>query len=672
MIKPINAVLVCLFLFIPKVFAEDSNQDLKAEHFQVKWKPNSAIPAAAVYSNDPSKIKYNRSRSNTLSYQVEVRGRCPNLTAKLTAFRLRINNKTILDVPVSGNNRSLTGNNGKKWEAKDINVNLPGDSIPAIQACQTLAVEKLQTQSHDQVFNENFTTGAFGSGVDVEVYYHCEGGVGFIEPIYDTTELPLKALCEATGYESKLFVSDSTVNLQPITGQDGTCKLKIDGEFQTSYELYSLRTNQSTVDLKYRFKYNGSNGSVAYSQWWNKTANPINGGLFVFDYTDRLPTSINGGSIILEVESSGETYSSRPRSLNIDCEDAIPLQTPQTLDLNLSVLPDRADNVYVNGQNCPTHAFITGSVNAGYPINGKMIILGSTLTDLYPQPINLTAGSQATQQRRVKLNWPSVGTTLSLNGAAPSNTLKKQTLNYGLRITNSSNTVVKTLAKKPFVISCEHPSVNPSLIGPGAVSMTPDHTGGGGAPTSLSDNSAPRQSNGNNRSVREAGLRSDGELVQAIRLPQAPSRLNSQSQNNNNPPSLVPPVPVPYPSSSGGQQNQSRSIPLQEATIGNIRTEQLNNGVSNSHDRMANQETSHQNSLQSQRIMAPINSKPTLYKGNLGDACNFRLFPKNAIIMQLNTQKAVECTRNKVSESRNRAPQVLWKNGDPVYPSIGR
>ncbi len=665
-----------VIVLMSNVFAEDSNQDLKAEHFQVKWKTDSTIPTANVYSNDPSKIKYNRSRSNSLAYQVEVRGRCPNLTAKLTAFRLRIDNKTILDIPVSGNNRSLTGNTGKDWVVKNINVGLPNDFNPAIQACQSLAIQKLQTQSHDQVFNENFSTNAFGSGIDVQAWYHCEGGARFNDVFYDTTELPLKALCEATGYESKLFMTDSTLNLQPITGQDGTCKLKINGQFQTSYELYSLRTNQSTVDLKYRFKYKGSNGAVAYSQWWNKTANPINGGSFVFNYTDRLPASINGGSIVLEVEASNELYSSSPKSFKIDCENAMPLQTTGTLDLNLTVLADRSDTVFIGGQNCPTHAFVTGKIDAGYPINGKMIIIGSTLADLYPQSISLSQGDQATQQKRVKLNWPSAGTTLSLNGGTPSNTLKKQTVNYGLRITNSNNTVVKTLAKKPFVINCEHPSVNPSLIGSSTLSMTPDHTGGGGAPTSISNNSTTTQNNSSAQPVQEAGLRSDGELVQATRLPQRPSRLNVQPQNNNSsnatPP--VPSAPIPYPITSVGnsRQKQSATIPLQEATVGSIRTEQLNNGVAGSHDRMANEESSHQTNMQPQRLSVPINSKPTLYKGKVGDSCRVGSFPKNTVVIIMNQQKLVECNQNVVREVRGRQPKILWKNGDPVYQLIGR
>ncbi|MCF6337759.1 MAG: hypothetical protein L3J84_07370 [Gammaproteobacteria bacterium] len=629
------SVLVVLAMMSNLALAEDSQQDLSVESFQVKVKPNSFIPVGQVYSDDPSKIKYNRSRSEIYDYEVEVRGRCPSTIAKLGAFRLSINGQTILDIPVSGNNRSLTGNNGNQWEAHTIRVDFREDYSRLIDACNLEAVGLLQDQSHDQVFNSNFIAGQFFSGQRVQVYYHCTGGAGFNDIIYDTTDLPIKALCEATGYQSKLRVTESQLSLLPITGQDGTCKLGITGEFRTNYELYTLRSNNSQAQLQYRFKYQAGS-TIAYSRWWERTANPINGGMFVFDYTDRLPTTIDGGNIFLEVDIDGETYTSEAESFSIDCVDALPLQQTQTLDLDLSVSADKTETIAIGGQLCPTHAILTGHINAGYPVNGNMLIMGSALSDLYVMPINLSADQSATQQKRIKLTWPSASNTLSLNGGTPSNALKTQTLNYGLRITNSDSEVIKSIPKQPYVISCGYPSVSPGLLGSSTLGALPDHTGGGGAPTSLKGNSPFSRENDNRTPVINTGLRPDGELVpdkkplQLLRhelshVRQQQGRVLTDSDFNE--------------ATNQQSSNLSRTVPLENATIASVRSNQTGSRHS---------------------------TKATLLRGNVGDRCKQNGLPKNTVINQSGQQRVVECVKGKVVINRTKKVQPPWKVGDPV------
>ncbi len=629
------SVLVVLAMMSNLALGEDSQQGLSIYSFQVKVKPNSFIPVGQVYSDDPSKIKYNRSRSEIYDYEVEVRGRCPSTIAKLEAFRLSINGQTVLDIPVSGNNRSLTGNNGNQWETQTIRVGFREGYSRLIDACNLEAVGLLQNQSHDQVFNSNFIAGQFFSGQRVKVYYHCTGGAGFDDILYDTTDLPIKALCEATGYQSKLRVTESQLSLLPITGQDGTCKLGITGEFRTNYELYTLRSNNSLAQLRYRFKYQAGS-TIAYSRWWEKTANPINGGMFLFDYTDRLPATIDGGNIFLEVDTDGEIYTSEAESFSIDCVDALHLQQTQTLDLDLSVSADKTETIAVGGQLCPTHAILTGHINAGYPVNGNMLIMGSALSDLYVMPINLSADQSATQQKRIKLTWPSASNTLSLNGGTPSNVLKTQTLNYGLRVTNSDSVVIKSIPKQPYVISCGYPSVSPGLLGSSTLGALPDHTGGGGAPTSLKGNSPFSRENDNRTPVINTGLRPDGELVpskkplqllrhESSHVRQQQGRVLTDSDFNE--------------ATNQQSSNSPHTIPREKATIASVQSNQIGNRHS---------------------------TKATLLRGKVGDRCKQSGLPKNTVINQSGQQRVVECVKGKVVINRTKKVQQPWKVGDPV------
>lgn len=662
--------------------------------FEVKLTPNSAIPMVGVYSNHESKIKYDRSRSETVDYSVEVRGRCPTPGSRLVQFQLRIDNQSVLTIPVSGNNRSLTGNNGNQWEEHMISVSIPAENEALIAACNSTALNLLQEQSHDEVFNANFHTASINSGKQVETYYDCFGGLGFSDYHGDRAYLPLRAFCEATGYRSQLRVTDSQLSLQPISRSNGTCELNIKGNFQTSYELYALRTKKSTVPLRYRFKYqNGdSDTHTEYSQWWEKTANPINAGAFIFNYTDRLPSSISSGRITLQVETNGNIQSAAQKSFNIDCHDAPPLTQPQTLELQLDVVSDTSETIALGNQICPTHALITSQIEAGYPIQGNMIILGSSLADLYVTSIDLDPGQSANLQRRVKLNWNSSGTTLSANQTTQSNALKKQSLNYGLRITNSDSTVVKYLPKKPYEIGCEYPSVNPGLTGNSTLGMSPDHTGGGGAPTAFRGNSPFSRSN-NDRKVVDVGLRSDGELVQA-RKPlnllkhelghtQQQGRIINDADLNEsaNSRSLKPnTVPIPYPNVAATPEKSTDSKKWPGAwKLNSIQGKGNDRKQTDSHDRLANQETGHQSKPQPYTIplqnatVSPIRSnqmsshRTILFKGKTGQSCTPTTFPDNAVIKQAGRQRVVECVGGKISINRSKKVSHPWKPGDPVF-----
>lgn len=681
---------------------------LATANFEVKIKPNSVIPNVDVYSNDPSLIHYNHSRQKIVDYEVEVRGRCPTPGAKLIDFKLMINNQKILDIPVSGNNRALTGNNGNQWDSYSIRSGFQADNETLINACNLAVNKKFQNQSLDQILNSNFITAPVDTGKSVEILYDCFGGVGFSDIFYDSTHLPIKAFCEATGYRSQLLVSDSNLTLHPVSGRDGTCKLNISGEFRTNYELYSHRSKKSTAPLRYRFKYQSSGNSphTEYSQWWDKTANPINAGMFVFNYTDRLPASITNGKVSLQVKTDGKIQTAASKNFSINCTEALPLQQTGNLQLKISVVADPSKTIVVGNQLCPTHAIVSGQLKAGYPIRGNMIFMGSSLADLYVSPIDLDAGQRTTERRRVKLNWPSAANTLSLNGGTPSTALKKQTLQYGLRVTNSNAEVVKSLSKKPFTLSCEYPSVNPILPAVTTLGMIPDHTGGGGAPTSMQGKSPFTRQADNHKSIN-AGLRSDGELVQARKplnllshelshtgqqgrmlMDADTNEMNSATQHRQN--KNVPPSPtqIPYPTFGGKKSNTvgTDNWPQRKKIIGLTGKPNSQGAKKDSLDRFANQQFSQQSTQQAHTIplqdatIAAVRSeqlnrgrdkKTTLFKGKIGSRCKKNRFPKNVVINHSGRQRAVECINGRVVINRTKKVQQPWRTGDPVLHAPG-
>lgn len=654
--------------------------------FDIKIKPGSTIPALEVYSNDPSKIKYNHSRSSVLEYEVEVRGQCEGANERLLNFNIIYDNQIILNIPVSDNSRSLTGNHGNEWDTYRIRIPFQDDNDKAISLCNSKAVQLLQNSSHDEVFNANFTAGTDDSGKEVHVEYSCFGALLFQDIIYARQNLPLKSKCEATGYQSRLWVTSQQLNLQPITGQDGTCKLNINGEFRTSYELYALRSKQASVPLRYRFKYQ-SGDHTSYSQWWNKTAHPVNGGAFIFNYTDRLPASISSGKISLQVEASGETYTGPAQSFSIACTAALPLQQTQSLDLELSVSADRSETIAVGGQLCPTHAIIKGEISAGYPISGKMILMGSSLADLHIFPIDLSAGQHLTRQKRIPINWPAAGNTLSVNAAENASLLKSRLLNYGIRVTNSNSEVVKSQPRKPFKIECTYPAVNPRLNGTGTLGMLPDHTGGGGAPTSLQAGS-PFNRSGKPRKPARGGLQSDGELVQVTKPARATGHELSHiaQQRRNEPANRNYKRPTQTGVSGMGKKplaenpqrrkpsatNRSTSVATgkrQHKPFG-IMTQSNRNAAAN--DRFANQQNSAQrksisNSGTFNRSSTERSQKTWLFQGKTGERCNPARFPKNAIKKQGNRQRVVECIGTKVKLNRGKQVLQRWQPGDPVF-----
>lgn len=185
-------------------------------------------------------------------------------------------------------------------------------------------------------------------------------------------------------------------------------------------------------------------------------------------------------------------------------------------------------------------------------------------------------------------------------------------------------------------------NVNPTLPGSSTISITPDHTGGGGAPAALSARS-PFSRDTKDKTVH-GGLRSDGELVQAkkgsnlLRHEQTHTKKEAENTLGNLNSNLSSHKRLDTHDKLANQQtnHQKQSIPLENATISGIRSEQLNN-------------------------------KSVLYRGKLGDSCSAQHFPNNAITKQSGKQYSVVCNRGKVTLNRTKKGFILWKEGDPVF-----
>jgi hypothetical protein len=167
--------------------------------------------------------------------------------------------------------------------------------------------------------------------------------------------------------------------------------------------------------------------------------------------------------------------------------------------------------------------------------------------------------------------------------------------------------------------------------------MSPHHTGGGGAPTTLKGTSPFNRSGDDNKPVTTGGLRSDGELV----------------QGNGKPLNLIT-----------HKFTHTIQKPIQ------------NKVDKDTHDKYANMEISHDSkravpsnndSFNSKNVMLNYaTAAPTLYQGKQGDFCNNNNFPKPAVIKHLAKQRYVECINNKVTIDKKSTVKKSWRKGNPI------
>ena len=135
--------------------------------------------------------------------------------------------------------------------------------------------------------------------------------------------------------------------------------------------------------------------------------------------------------------------------------------------------------------------------------------------------------------------------------------------------------------------------------------------------------------------VKNIGLKSDGELVQAKK----PLGLLGHELSHT--------------------QQQGRMMvdaDLNEAQSKNSQTKKQNKKT-----------IPLKNSATKSIQLSQINDKPTLFKGKLGEPCIKTKFPKNTVIIQAGKQRVVECIKGKATINSIKKVNHPWQVGDPVF-----
>jgi len=645
--------------------------------FQIKVKPNSEMASIHVVASGNLQT-YHVAEVNINQWKVEVRGQL-TLNESLSGYRIeqaRIRygatggfqqNYTI---GVSGDKRSLTGNNGHQWAEHTIALSDFGNMQPYIDVCNNAVEEDLSggltmTQAlnkHRSIVIDQASS-LFRAGLSINVSNNSN---------YLTEEavvaLPIRVLCEPTGYVKPLPTASNAVSIvvgvegshltisEQVSRFSGACKIILSGV---------ITTNLANTDVQFQYEHtNGRKSGIK-----SVTTDHTRTAMFSHTYTiDNNPYDDEAGSIRLigvshNFQSDWKTYTMR-------CEDPATnswqTEIPPQLSLNVVV----KETQLIKGQICPKNVLIEGRVTAGSSIEGHATFIGSgsSVYQSEAMPYDLNIGEKKKFFRVREVEFPSTLANLQvINDSEP--VLRRIMITQGMTLMDANNEMIATTGQKSYTFLCSWPQVNPSLPGSSALGMVPDHTGGGGAPTALTGRS-PFSRESDNRKPVNTGLRSDGELVQARKplqlLKHELSHTAQQSQHKSAP---VGPVPIPYPTmiSKETNENETKKRDLKGADVKSFQTSGGAESARIGHDRFANQQTGYQAHtipLENATI-APIrprqmgsdNTKTILFRGNVGDHCKQSRFPKNAVIKQSGQQRVVECVKGKVVIKRAKKAQ---------------
>jgi len=645
--------------------------------FQIKVKPNSEMASIHVVASGNLET-YHVAEVNINQWRVEVRGQL-TLNESLSGYRIeqaRIRygatggfqqNYTI---EVSGDNRSLTGNNGHKWAAHTIALSDFGNMQPYIDACNNAVEEDLSggltmTQAlnkHRSIVIDQASS-LFRAGLSINVSDNSN---------YLTEEavvaLPIRVLCEPTGYVKPLPTTSNTVGIvvgveeshltisEQVSRFSGACKITLSGV---------IKTNIANTDVQFQYEHtNGRKSGIK-----SVTTDHTRTAMFSHTYSiDNNPYDDEAGSIRLigvshDFQSDWKTYTMR-------CEDPATnswqTEIPPQLSLDVVV----KETQLIKGQICPKNVLIKGRVTAGSSIEGHAIFIGSgsSVYESETMPYDLNIGEKKKFFRVREVEFPStLGSLQVIDNSEP--VLRRIMITQGMSLMDANNEMIATTGQKSYTFHCRWPQVNPNLPGSSALGMVPDHTGGGGAPTSLKGRS-PFSRESDNRKPVNTGLRSDGELVQARKpLQLLKHELSHTAQQRQHKSAPVGPVPTPYPTmiSKETNENETKKRDLKGADVKSFQTSGEAESARIENDRFANQQTGHQAHtipLENATI-APIlssqmgshNTKTILFRGNVGDHCKQSRFPKNAVIKQSGQQRVVECVKGKVVIKRAKKAQ---------------
>ena len=685
-------ILLLVILFCPAIASAVSLN----EWFEIKPKPGGVMPTITV-SAGADKTRYSETQVAPAGWSVEVRGGfkhtaiSPYNRVYMAGIEYGLpSSLQHYKIGVSGDHASLTGNNGNKWEAHLITSNIFGDLQSAIDMCNSGVTKDVangltQTQAlnKSRTFEISKNDSPYLANLKIS-----PANINFYE-VWATTKLPYRVSCVPTGYKKPAPTSSNSLGavanveeshltiLEQASHISGVCKVTLSGV---------IKTNLPNTTVKFQYEHTNGNKSDIKTVTTSHSRNAM----FAHTYSvDNNPYDDEAGSI--RIVGVSHPFHSAWKTYSMRCEDAatndLQTETPPQLSIQVRV----SQTEMIKGQICPKQLQIQGKVKAGSSLQGHAVFIGSGSTSYQSDeiPFALHIGDSKTFTRLRQVALPNtLGSLQAIDNGAP--VLKSISITQGMSIMDSNNQMIASTGQKSFTFDCHWPQINPGLQGSGTLGMSPDHTGGGGAPTSLKATS-PFSRADNSEKVTNAGLRSDGELVQA-RKPmqlqtlntdlvrqqgrmltdtdtnkstQQKSHIADQSDQNsvNNAARVWPPGQWKQSGFQGkgndstttkdrnlGKQKadqpepQPYSIPMQNATVGSVRAPGLNNKQS---------------------------KRATLFQGNVGQPCNRSSFPQHSVVRQAGQQHVVECTRGKVTISPNKKVTQPWKPGDPVFKATG-
>jgi len=117
------------------------------------------------------------------------------------------------------------------------------------------------------------------------------------------------------------------------------------------------------------------------------------------------------------------------------------------------------DQQKINGQICPTKAYLYGKIKAYQPVEGSAVLFGPG----YISPItkvDIPKDGQSTVRGTYPIDWSSDGSSeLTVDNSKPNT--KKFDITFNL--SNKDNKVIKSTGKKTFTVTCKKPKVNPAV-----------------------------------------------------------------------------------------------------------------------------------------------------------------------------------------------------------------
>ncbi len=427
------------------------------------------------------KTKYARSDALTTTIPMQFRGGCSS-GHTLKKFDLRLGN-TIYNIPVSGNNRNISGNSGQSWATHNAsNFTIPADHPGLIAACNHHINQKL-SQGYDleTLLGSDSQLSNIETSIDLHYQAKCNKNAStFNPPPIPWTQqdtLRVKVRCKATGYEEPVNVNNVQFSIDKTVTLGGACKVKLKGALRTSKPNQAVRFRYEHIDEDFNKKLSSIHQTQTDSQGYANFSNLY-----------AVPNGPGKEKGRMRVIGVSHDFQSKQKNYSMNCIDpatnSLQQATPSTI--NLKIKPVNSSKQAFGNQICPTKVKFIGTIKAGSDLNGQAVFIGQSLADVQVKPFSIQKGQTKKVKRVRQINWTApASSTLTLGGGGNATPLMTQNIMQGLNIVGQNNQPILSYPRKAFTVSCSRPSVMPGVQIPGTgFSAVPNHTGGG-APTDL-------------------------------------------------------------------------------------------------------------------------------------------------------------------------------------------